>query len=645
MATFNSIKERISMAIAALLFVGGISAQKVDCNLDFEVVQGCGVTGGYGLVDNITGGTTPFTIAWSTGSPVQFISGLANGSYSCTLSDVNGCSVTKYFTVDCTTKKEEDCQLRTQTMGGWGAKPAGKNPARYMTTNFAAAFPNGLTIGCENTLTLTNAQAVTNFLPSGTTPRALDGVYTNPGQTYRNVLAGQLVALTLSVGFDAANPAFGASATPLSEAVVTAGTFAGWSVQQVLNEANNFIGNCGSMYSAQQLNAVLDGINNNFVDGTANAGFLTCEKKDDKGEKSLSPNNTDRAEGGKVDCNLDFVVEQGCGATGGYALVTGIEGGTSPFTILWSNGLPFQYVSGLSNGSYSVTLSDVNGCAVTKYIDVDCTKKEEDCQLRTQTMGGWGAKPAGNNPARYMTNNFAAAFPNGLTIGCENTLTLTNALAVTNFLPSGTTPRALNSTYTNPGQTYRNVLAGQLVALTLSVGFDNINPNFGASTTFLANAVLNVGPFAGWTVQELLNEANNFIGGCGSNYSASDLNTALDMVNNNWVGGNTNAGFLSCDDKKGEKMLAPATITRVSAFPNPANNTLNLNIEAAVDGMANFSVLDAMGRIAMPTNMLRMDKGVQRTITLDVSGLANGTYLLNFELNGVRHMERIIVAH
>lgn len=350
--------------------------------------------------------------------------------------------------------------------------------------------------------------------------------------------------------------------------------------------------------------------------------------------------------GKTVDCNLDFVVEQGCGDAGGYALLTGIEGGTSPFTILWSNGLPFQFVSGLSTGSYSVTLSDVNGCSVTKYFEVDCSKKEEDCSLRTQTMGGWGARPNGRNPGRYMTDRFAAAFPTGLTIGCENTLRLTNAAAVTSFLPSGTTPRPLEMNYTNPGQTYRNVLAGQLVALTLSVRFDQIDPNFGASTFSLADATLNVGPFAGWTVQQLLNEANGYIGGCGSSfsYSASDINTALDMVNNNWVDGRASAGFLSCGGKKDVALQQEEPI-ELLAFPNPAQDQLMVQLSAAEHGMAQVVLFDATGRTVVNLPAVQLQAGERRVVTLDVQQLVNGAYFVSFELNGRRSVQRIVVAH
>src|ERR1043165_4191897 len=54
--------------------------------------------------------------------------------------------------------------------------------------------------------------------------------------------------------------------------------------------------------------------------------------------------------------------------------------------------------------------------------------------LRTQTQGGWGASPAGNNPGTYLHAHFNATFSGGLTLGCYPNnyyIKLTSAQAVT----------------------------------------------------------------------------------------------------------------------------------------------------------------------------------------------------------------------
>lgn len=183
--------------------------------------------------------------------------------------------------------------------------------------------------------------------------------------------------------------------------------------------------------------------------------------------------------------------------------------------------------------------------------------------FRTQTQGGWGSNVCGNNPGTYLHSRFYAAFPNGLTIGCTNKLVLTSPRAVTDFLPSGGNasllPRGIK---TNPGSCYRNVLAGQIVALKLSVTFDKTDAQFSGSNVLLENLVIKTGKFAGKTVGFVLAEAEKAIGGCsntttsnkcggsssgnGSQYSLSDFNAVLTSINENFVDGKTDKGFLAC---------------------------------------------------------------------------------------------------
>jgi len=177
-------------------------------------------------------------------------------------------------------EEPDDKNLRTQTPGGWGAPPNGDNPGAYLHANFSSAFPTGLVVGCTYTITLTSAQAVTDFLPQGGTPRSLTKNYWNPVNAPKsvnnpkNVLASHVVALRLSITFDVWDPDFGESNTYLSDAVITSGDFAGWTVGQALAEAEKVLGGCPSSYTASQLTAVLTAINESFVDGTQNTGFL-----------------------------------------------------------------------------------------------------------------------------------------------------------------------------------------------------------------------------------------------------------------------------------------------------------------------------------------------------------------------------------
>ncbi|MBA3704470.1 MAG: hypothetical protein H0W84_00790 [Bacteroidetes bacterium] len=165
--------------------------------------------------------------------------------------------------------------FRTQTQGGWGSTPQGNNPGTYLHANFAGAFPTGLSVGCTYSLLFTSAQAITDYLPDGGPAIVLTQNYTNPVKL-KNVLASQIVALSLSVRFDAYDPAFGGSSVALGDLIIVSGTFAGMSVNAVLAEANKVLGGCISIYTLSDMVEVISSINQNFVDGTINGGFLQC---------------------------------------------------------------------------------------------------------------------------------------------------------------------------------------------------------------------------------------------------------------------------------------------------------------------------------------------------------------------------------
>jgi hypothetical protein len=180
---------------------------------------------------------------------------------------------------------DDDCgTFRTQTQGGWGSTSHGNNPGSYRDAHFPEAFPNGLVVGCDFSLTLTSSEAVQNFLPSGGSTQRLSSDLTDP-TGFKSTLAGQMVAATLSVGFDYADPNYSESAINLGELTVSSGEFSGQTVNQFLEVAQNYFGGCASPYTGSQLISVLAGINENFVDGNQDHGFLDCPE----GEEPIDP--------------------------------------------------------------------------------------------------------------------------------------------------------------------------------------------------------------------------------------------------------------------------------------------------------------------------------------------------------------------
>lgn len=243
----------------------------------------------------------------------------------------------------CGTSTSACSGFKTFTQGGYGGSNGcrGNGPASFMAANFATAFPSGVEIGCgTRKIRLTSAIAVNNFLPSSGTPNLLPaGTLTNP-TNYNNTLAGQLVTAKLNVGFDLAFSSFGSNSINLKDLVIASGTFSGWTVAKLIEEADKKIGGCvTNSISFSTYNSALTSINENYDNGTRNNRFLNCPSLVVTGVR------------GNVSCN---------GGSNGTINVS-VSGGKSPYTYLWSNGATTQDLSGLSAGSYTVTVTDDGG--------------------------------------------------------------------------------------------------------------------------------------------------------------------------------------------------------------------------------------------------------------------------------------------
>ena len=155
--------------------------------------------------------------------------------------------------------------------------------------------------------------------------------------------------------------------------------------------------------------------------------------------------------------------------------------------------------------------------------------------FRTQTIGGWGSKPridkdgnvTGNNPGSYLHANWDALFGDGgITIGSgDNTLSFSDAWAVTGFLPSGGTPRALDESMQDPeGRDVKNTLASQVLAATISVKVGQVMPEY-----------LNLGQAItvdDITVQEALDIANRILAGESvGDHTATSINEIITQIN------------------------------------------------------------------------------------------------------------------
>ncbi len=307
-------------------------------------------------------------------------------------------------------------------------------------------------------------------------------------------------------------------------------------------------------------------------------------------------------------------------------------GGTAPYSYSWNtNPVQTSATAYLPVGTWTVRVTDANGCTVSSSV----TLTLQSCQgFTTVTPGGYGAACSGGNWGCYLASNFASKFPTGLQIGSGTRfLKFTTAAAVKAFLPSGTTPRALNAgTLTNPtAKSYSNVLAGHTIALTLSLGFDT-NPAFSPSTTSLGSLVVSSGVFAGKSVIELLTIANTFLGGGATAYTADQINTALDAVNRNYDNGTSNLGYLSCPcnltTKTAAAPISADAATNFVVYPNPVRGNATVEFTLGYASYVTMVIYNINGQKVSEIYHDTVNNQVQQSISFSTNGLKAGVYLL-----------------
>ncbi len=136
---------------------------------------------------------------------------------------------------------------------------------------------------------------------------------------------------------------------------------------------------------------------------------------------------------------IDSTIDPSCpGASDGIAFASAI-GGTAPYNFLWPSGSTFASDSNLSDGTYCVTVTDVNGCT-----DVVCANIVDPAGM-TNSFTGIGASscgtcdgtatanPVGGNggPFTYLWSTGEVTAGAIMLCGGSNTVTITDAAGCT----------------------------------------------------------------------------------------------------------------------------------------------------------------------------------------------------------------------
>ncbi|MBK9147075.1 MAG: hypothetical protein IPM12_04535 [Flavobacteriales bacterium] len=328
-------------------------------------------------------------------------------------------------------------------------------------------------------------------------------------------------------------------------------------------------------------------------------------------------------------------------------------GGQSPYIYSW-NTSPVQNTATASvsaSGTYTCTVTGSNGCSAS--CSTTITLAAASCVgIRTETQSTWGSTSTTSAQVAYLHGNFAAAFPapNYLTIGCgQRQVRFTTSQAVAAALPLyGDFALLPTGTTVNPGGAVNNSLLGNLTALKLNVRFDEVNASFSSSSVMLKDMVVAQGTFAGWTVQQIVNLADQTLGGCVSTYTFNTVNTIVRNINSGYQGGNMNSGLLTCPPQ-GMALEEGAVThddegTNLLVFPNPTRGWTTIELPSLRDDAAlSITLVNATGAEVAVIASGMLEAGVKRRVEWDASGLPAGLYVCIAQVGDRVLHERIIV--
>jgi len=361
------------------------------------VVCGEGNTGS--ATATVVGGTGPFSYLWSNGASTQSISGLPEGTYVVTVTDANQCTATGTINInviddlDLTVNVQNVLCFGGNTGSATAAGSGGDLPYTFLWSTGAttAGISNLTSGGYTVTLTDANGCSVSQSI-----------IVTQPADLTVTINASSLVCIGESTGTATAIPAGGTpgytylwsnGATTATISSLPAGTYS-----VTVTDANGCTESASvTINVAPLLQVTIE--STEVVCGTENEGMATVqvtggtqpytylwstgangESIEDLGTGTYSVTVTD-ANGctATVETEIlvvsDFTIEViprnvlCFGGNSGSILVTP-SGGTTPYTYLWSNGQTVSEVLNLVAGTYTVTVTEDNGCVLTETITI-----------------------------------------------------------------------------------------------------------------------------------------------------------------------------------------------------------------------------------------------------------------------------------
>ncbi|MFM9004566.1 MAG: T9SS type A sorting domain-containing protein, partial [Flavobacteriales bacterium] len=312
-------------------------------------------------------------------------------------------------------------------------------------------------------------------------------------------------------------------------------------------------------------------------------------------------------------------------------------------------------------------------------------------QQCTYTQGFYGGNGKNCSQQNALTVINQALAAGNLVLGTPaNNRSLTilssEASCLNSKMPSGTTTSILpngnvtcatatgNSYLSNNGK-FKSVLVGQTIALGLnlrnSAGLSSFLLSGNQFTTAQASSCSNGTPVAGteqtfcipsnvWnylsepkTVGKLYELANQALGGnTPSGMSISDINAAVDAINNGFDKCRIAVSFGTCDSRSEDaESVDNSSIFNelenrlgLNAYPNPMGDEATIEFSSETDTNAKLEIFSGTGELVTTIFSGELSGGENRVVRFNASSIANGIYICKFSAGNKVKYNKIIIS-
>ncbi len=313
-----------------------------------QVTCAGGLTDG-GMTTLVTGGTAPYTYSWSNSGNTSFLSALIPGNYSVTITDANGCSTVANSGIPSICCNITNAGIISGTQSNCGPF----DPGAISNALFAVGGVGNLEyVWLQSLVNVPNLQGNPHWsmIPGSNSPSYDPGTLTQTTYFIRcartstcNFFAGESNIIEVTV-----NPEVSVTLTSSQNVLCYGGANGGISILATGTQPISYLWSNGDT-------------NRNLTNIGAGTYTLTVTDANSCTDEIQAIIQEPTVLIGSSMVNTSVSIHGGSNGS-----VTALaNGGTPTYTYAWNTGASSAVVTGLTAGTYSVTITDANGCSTT----------------------------------------------------------------------------------------------------------------------------------------------------------------------------------------------------------------------------------------------------------------------------------------